>query len=150
MKKFFSFILCSALAVSSALQAAQSPKKPYKKQDTKPASRPVQKPRPAKHIIKKSDKELLQEQVKMLANDKLTSRALSNYAELKDFCYKNLCPVKNWTKQDQINTAIWIRKAYRIIQKGPDKKYVKNMPSMTDFLHRTLYMFSWHRHIILI
>ena len=130
-----------ALAVSSAIQAAQSPKKQYKKQDAKPASRPARqpasrqaaKPKPAAKPVVKTDKELLQDQIKAMSNDWV----LNHNRELKNFYYKNLCPVRNWTKQDQIDTAIWVRKAYAIFKKGPDKKGTQ-MPSPEDFFYTVL------------
>lgn len=140
MKSYSRAIISLALITTLTTQPQQAPKKPYTKQAAKAAPRRLRNPKRATKLTVKTDKELLRDQIEVLSDDysPIVLAALNNSRELKDFCYKNLCPIKNLTKQDEINTAIWIRKAYTIMKKGPDKKNGV-MPDAVQFFEALLY-----------
>lgn len=131
MKKVIGIILAITLTVATTVETAQAPRK--RQMPNTPAGR--RGGYQAKPMVKKNDKQLLEEQRQLLVSDKLISRFLGNHKELKNFCYNHVCPIKSWTQQDQINTARWIRKAYTIIMNGPDR-VDKNGPMGSDFLLR--------------
>ena len=136
MKKCTKIIILMTFIATNIMPGSQ----PSKGRQKQPLKKYVGKTQPkptTKFIIKKSDKELLEEQRRLLANEKLISRLVSNHRELKNFWYNDLCPIRNWTQQDQINTARWVRKSYSILMKGPDR-VDKGGPRGDDVLVRFL------------
>lgn len=91
-----------------------------------------------------SNEELLKGQVDRLSKNKNLTDIFAHNKMLKDFCFKNLCPIGNWTKEDQINTAKWLKEAYAIMKKGGLGKnrnpydYEESTDVLTDLLEDAL------------
>lgn len=118
MKNYFKTIISLALITTLATQPQQSPKKPYPKQAAKTAPRQKAKPVQAtKPVTKKTDQELLREQVAHFnkTNNKDVIEYFKKDKRLKDFCLKNLIPIRNWTEKDKEDTKKWARSACQMI-----------------------------------
>jgi len=118
MKSYSKAMLFIALLVSYPVESGQSPKRAKKPAPSKPAPRQTAKPaQAAKPVAKKTDQELLREQVAHFnkTKNKEVIEAFNKDKRLKDFCLKNLIPIRNWTPQDREDTKKWARKACEMI-----------------------------------
>lgn len=123
MKKHFNIVVLIAFVAINALQA-QGPQRGQRQAPGKPAAR--QAARPAKPMSKKSDRELLQEQKTARSRSKSATVAVNKYVGLKNFANNNVCPIRNWTRQDRMDTAKWIKDAYFAILNGPKARYMQD------------------------
>lgn len=117
MKKQCAISIFVIASLINTIEASQQPRR-----ERKPARQTRQVKKQTKPSMSDSDNASLYKQINFVNsyNGSNEFPDYKEYAPLKDFFLKNLCPIRNWTQQDKNNTEKWLRTAYNIALRDPN------------------------------